>query len=116
MISLLVDEDFDNTILRGLLRRLPGIDVVRVQDVGLCGSTDPEVLAWAADHDRVLITHDVSTMKSHAYERVASGLQMPGLFALPQSLPIGVAIAELLLLTECSIAGEWEGQVRHLPL
>ncbi len=31
----LTDEDFDNVILRGLLRRMPGLDAVRVQDVGL---------------------------------------------------------------------------------
>ena len=31
----LTDEDFDNRILRGLIRRLPELDVVRVQDVGL---------------------------------------------------------------------------------
>ncbi|MEI6443356.1 MAG: hypothetical protein WCO29_09595 [Nostocales cyanobacterium ELA583] len=33
----LADENFDNTIVRGLLRRNPNIDIVRVQDVGLLG-------------------------------------------------------------------------------
>jgi len=27
-----------------------------------------------------------------------------------------VAIQEILLLAECSLEGEWEGQVRYLPL
>lgn len=114
-IRLLIDEDFDNDILRGVLRRRPDADVVRVQDAGLSGRPDPDVLEWAARHDRILITHDVSTMKSHAYARVAASLPMPGVFALSQSVPIGTAIEALLLLIECSLLGEWEGQVFHLP-
>ena len=66
-LRFLVDEDFDNDIMRGLLRRLPTLDVVRAQDVGLSGQPDPIVLAWAAQEDRVLLTHDVSTMTAHAY-------------------------------------------------
>lgn len=41
---------------------------------------------------------------------------MPGVFVIEQELPIGQAIDDLLLLAECSEAGEWEGQVLHLPL
>ena len=115
-IRLLVDEDFDNDILRGVLRRVPGLDVVRVQDVGLGGRGDPEVLDWAAHHGGVLLTHDVSTMKAHAHARLARSEPMPGVFALPQAVPISVAIEQVVLLAECSVDGEWEGQVRHLPL
>lgn len=62
MVALLADESFNNVILRGLLRRASHVDVVRVQDVGLEGAEDPEVLHWAAEHGRVLVTHDVATM------------------------------------------------------
>lgn len=115
-LRLLVDEDFDNDILRGLLRRLPELDVVRVQDISLSGAKDVEVLGWAALEGRVLLTHNVSTMTTHAYTRVNSGLPMPGVFAVSQSIPIRQAIEELMLLVECSLEGEWEGQVRYLPL
>jgi predicted nuclease of predicted toxin-antitoxin system len=47
-MKFLVDENFDNTIVRGLLRRNPDIDILRVQDVGLSGKDDPTILAWAA--------------------------------------------------------------------
>ena len=33
-LRLLADEDFDNTILRGVFRQLPDANIVRVQDVG----------------------------------------------------------------------------------
>jgi len=65
-----VDEDFDNDILRGLLRRLPGLDIVRVQDAGLSGAKDPQILDWAAGEKRVLLTHDVSTMTKFAIQRI----------------------------------------------
>jgi hypothetical protein len=112
----LADEDFDNDILRGALRRCPQLDIVRVQDVGLSGAKDQLVLEWAAPEGRVLLTHDVSTMTTHAYERVSQGLPMPGVFAVSQSIPIGQAIEEIMLLAECSLEGEWEGQARYLPL
>jgi hypothetical protein len=116
MLPMLADENFNNDIVRGLRRRLPSIDLVRAQDVGLSGAKDPPVLAWAAQAKRVIFSHDVKTMTGYAYERVAAGLSMPGLFEVSDKLPIGVVIEEMLLLAECSLEGEWEGQVRYLPL
>jgi len=116
MLRLATDEDFNNRILRGLLRRHPELDIVRVQDVGLAGKSDAEVLEWAALEVRVLLTHDVTTMKRYVEERVAARLPMPGVFEVSQHIPIANAIEDILLLAECSLEGEWEGQVRFLPL
>lgn len=77
MLRLATDEDFNNRILRGLLRRRPGLDIVRVQD---------------------------------------AGLPMPGVFEVSQRTPIAQAIEDLLLLDDYSMEGEWEGQIRFLPL
>ena len=38
VLRFLADEDFDNDIVRGMLRRLPTMDIVRAQDVGLSGA------------------------------------------------------------------------------
>jgi hypothetical protein len=116
MLPLATDEDFNNRILRGLLRRKPDLDIVRVQDAGLGGEGDAAVLEWAAGEGRVLLTHDVTTMKQYVDERVAVGLSMPGVFEVSQQTPIGQAIEDILLLAECSQEGEWEGQIRFLPL
>lgn len=116
MIGLAFDENFNHDIIRGLLRRNSRLDVISVQDEGLAGRDDPAVLEWAARHDRVLISHDVSTITAHAYARVAAGQKMPGVFEVPHSVSIAAAIEDLLLISECSVAGEWEGQVRYLPL
>jgi hypothetical protein len=116
MLRLATDEDFNNRILRGLLRRRAALDIVRVQDAGLIGRGDAEVLEWAAGERRVLLTHDVTTMRRHVDERVAAGLPMPGVFEVSQQMPIARAIDDILLLAECSLEGEWEGQIRFLPL
>ena len=116
MLRLAADENFNNDILRGLLRRNADLDIVRIQDTGLSGAEDPEVLEWAAQEDRVLLTHDVRTITRYAYERVDSGMRMPGVVEVGRSVSIGLAIEDLLLLAECSAEGEWEGQVLYLPL
>jgi hypothetical protein len=116
MLRLATDEDFNNRIVRGLLRRQPDLDIFRVQDAGLAGRDDEEVLAWAASEGRILITHDVTTMKRTAYDRIAAGLPMPGVFEVSQDVSIGTALDEILLLVLCSDQDEWQGQVRFLPL
>ena len=62
MLLLAADENFNNDIVRGLVRRKPDLNIVRIQDVGLSGADDPTVLEWAAREERVLLTHDVSTL------------------------------------------------------
>ncbi|MEC4814360.1 MAG: DUF5615 family PIN-like protein [Scytonema sp. PMC 1069.18] len=116
MLRFLADENFNNQITRGVLRRNPNIDIVRVQDVALSETDDPIILEWAAQQGRVILTHDVATMTDFAYERVQAGLPMSGLFEVSRRVPVGLAIEEIVLLAECSLEGEWEGQVRFLPL
>ena len=116
MLRFAADENFNNNIIRGLLRRQSELDIIRVQDVGLRGADDPTVLGWAAQEGRVLLTHDVATITQYAYERMEAGLFMPGVFEVSLDVPIGRAIEDILLVAECSHEGEWEGQVRYLLL
>lgn len=41
---------------------------------------------------------------------------MPGLFARPRDVPMGVAIEDLLLIVEYNSKAEWQKQVSYLPL
>ena len=113
-MKFLADENLDNNILRGLLRRQPDLNIVRVQDVGLFGEDDPSVLAWAAEENRILLTHDVATITRYAYERTVKGLIMPGVIEIKAS-SLGKAIEDILLFVECGIDGELEGQILYLP-
>jgi len=67
MIRFLADENFNNDIIRGLVRRVPGVDIVRVQDVGLQGKVDRVVLAWAVGEGRIVLTHDLTTLVALTY-------------------------------------------------
>jgi hypothetical protein len=116
MIRFAADEDFDNDIIRALKRRLPAIDVTRVQDAGFSGANDAAVLEWAAGEGRVLLTHDASTMSFHALARLQAGHAMPGVIVGHQRLPIGDVIEDLVLIAMCSTPEEWVSRVYFLPL
>jgi Domain of unknown function (DUF5615) len=116
MLRLLADENFNGEIVRGLLLRQPDLDVVRVQDVGLSGADDPDILAWAAEHNRIVMTHDRATMVDCAYERVAAEQEMAGVFILNDRLAVGRAIDEIMLMVACSEQAEWSRRAVHVPL
>ena len=91
--------------------RLPSLDLMRIQDVGLSGAHDPDALDWAAREGRVLLTHDFDNLIGHARARVRAGLPMAGIVAVRQGMAPGDAIDELALFAEASEDGEWAGQV-----
>jgi Domain of unknown function (DUF5615) len=116
MLRLFIDQDFDHDILRGLRLRLPTLDAVTAREAGLDRKSDPEILAWAAAKDRVVVTHDRNMMTRHAYDRVRRAESMPGIFIVPREMSIGALIADLQVLVECSFDGEWKQLVVFLPL
>lgn len=116
MLALLADENFKAQIQTGLRRRLHTVDLVSVQDLGIRGLDDPDLLARAAAENRVLLTHDVNTVPRFAYELLESGAPMAGVVVVPDRMAIGQAIEELGLLIECGTAEDIEVRVLHLPL
>lgn len=116
MLRLVTDENFNGAITRGLLRRRTDLELVRVQDVGLRQTLDPMILEWAAANARVFVTHDVSTVPPAAYQRLSEGKPMHGVFIVPELMPIGQAIEELLFLATESEPDDWKDQVLYLPL
>lgn len=116
MIKLVTDENFTGDILRGLLRRLPDLDVVRVQDTELAGEADPAILAWAAGNQRILLTHDRDTMPRCGFDRVHNGEVMPGIFLVSDHISTGQAIEEIILALHCLAPEECQNQVIYFPL
>lgn len=91
MLRLLADENFNGEIVRGLILRQADMDIVRVQDVDLSGVEDAGVLTWAAQNDRIVVTHDRRTMPNRAYELLAAGAEMAGLSSSTTGTPSGKA-------------------------
>jgi predicted nuclease of predicted toxin-antitoxin system len=81
---------------------------VRVQDTILYEAPDPQVLEWAAQEGRVLLTQDVETMVGFANERLSGGLPMPGVIVVRESLPVGQAVEDLLIILNASEMSDWE--------
>lgn len=116
MLKFFVDENVHIAIVRGLRRELPTLDIVRVQELDMQATSDPDVLEWAAQEGRIVITHDVTTMREFADQRVREGKSMPGLIVVPQTMPIGAAMADLAMMAQTIFDGELEGRVEFLPL
>jgi hypothetical protein len=116
MPRLLADENLDANLVRGLRRRIGGVDLLSVQALCLTGSDDPTVLAVAAEQGRVLVTQDVQTVTRFAFERVDAGLPMPGVIEVVAGASLGAVIDDLALVVESHDHGELEGQIIYLPL
>jgi hypothetical protein len=67
------DADLNAEIVAGVLRREPSIDFQTADEANLRRFPDPEVLALAAQENRILVTHDrrgSSTVKrGHEHHR-----------------------------------------------
>jgi hypothetical protein len=114
-VRFLADEDLDADIIEGLRFREPAVDILDVKSSGLRGMKDPDLLALAAQQDRILVTHDRRTMTRHFRARLAAGKSNPGLFIVPQQSAIGFIIESLLLVWSASQAEEWRNRVEYLP-
>ncbi len=67
---------------------------------------DPDILVWATQQRRILMTHDRATMPNFAYERIVNNQPMTGIFVVKDRMPIRQAIDELVLLIEGSEQSE----------
>ena len=53
-MRFLADQNFDQDIVRGLLRRVEDLDLVTAYEAGLSEALDPELLEWSAAQDRAI--------------------------------------------------------------
>ena len=115
MLRLLIDENVDHRILRGLKSRLPELDFVTVKQIGLAGFKDPLLLRWAAENDRTTLTHDIKTMLPDAVQLLQCGEMMAGLIVVPQTMGIGHAIDDLELVIACHSQSDFRDHIERLP-
>lgn len=116
MLRILIDQDFDHDILRGLVRRLSKLDYTTAFESGLDKIEDQKLLLWAAANNRILLTHDRKTMPKHFVELFEKGESLAGVIIVPRRLPIGQAINELEIIITCSEQAEWQNLIKILPL
>lgn len=117
-LQFIADENFEGPVLKGLQRRQPELDIVRVIDVAALGegASDPDILQWAADNDRIVLSHDFKTMINFATERVANNQKMPGLVMVKRDMHRNEAIGQLEILLTVNEADDFTSQIWYIPL
>jgi hypothetical protein len=100
MLRLASDADVHGEIIRGLHRRHPETELVRVQDA--LSERTPDVGRAGLGRRREPRSHpnDRNTMLGFAYRRVAAGELVPGVIATTNEQSIGSAIDDILLISE----------------
>lgn len=116
MVTFLADENLNNNLIRALSRRRPGIDLQRVQDVGLRTHSDEEIIEYAVAERRILLTHDVRTIEPLLEQRRQLGLELAGVLYIQQGPISQVVIEDILLIDSCTETEEWLGKSYYLPL
>lgn len=115
MLPLLADEDFNDDLLDAVLGLVPDADILTVQEADLRETPDGAILAWATEEDRIVLSHDASTMTAAAYNRVAARLPMAGLVIVPRHASRNAIIDDLALIAACGEREEFRAQVVFLP-
>jgi putative transcriptional regulator len=64
-VRFLADADLNKASVTEAMRREPAVEFMTAQTAGLRGMKDPEVLALAAEQQRIHVSHDVGMMPGH---------------------------------------------------
>lgn len=115
MLRFLTDENFDQDITRGLLARVPNLDLITALKAGLGGYEDPDLLRWTAAHERILLSHDKKTIPHYVRELVAGGLILPGVILVIKSVSLGRLIDDLEVTIACGRPEDFRDDVFYLP-
>lgn len=115
MMRFASDENFNGHILKAIQVRLPDVDIVRVQDTNMYQASDPELLEWLADENRILLTHDVKTIPGYVYERIYAGLPVPGVIEVRESVSMGQILDELEVLMGAGTPEDFENIIYYIP-
>jgi hypothetical protein len=111
----LADHDLNARIVDGLLRREPSVELFRLRELLPMNTADEDVLGYAASTDLVVLTHDVNTMTAAAKAMIGDGRTFNGMVVVPQSLGVGEAIDDLLLLWSVGAEADWQNRILFLP-
>ncbi len=113
-LALYMDEHVHRAITSGL--RLRDVDVLTVQEDGLMGISDPQILNRATELQRVLFTQD-NDFLVEANRRQQNSIYFPGVIYGHQMLvSIGDCIKDLELIAQVGKTEDLANSVRYLPL
>jgi hypothetical protein len=93
------------------------IDAVRVGDAGApaLGTDDAEVLIWAKQAERILITFDENTLPGHLADHLRAGRRSPGIFTIRPAIHLPDLVEFLVLAAWASKPAEWQDRISYVP-
>lgn len=115
MIRFLADANLHHAIVSGCLRREPAIDFLSAHEAKLEGLPDAEMLAFATQQNRILVTSDLRTMPRHFGDFLEANGQCAGVFLVKQRTLLADVIEALVLVWSGSDADEWKNRVVEIP-
>lgn len=117
-VCYLLDENLGARLHKALVRTAPDIIAWCVGDVGApaLGTKDPDLLLWCESHDFLLVTNNRRSMPVHLRDHLAAGRHVPGILVFRREMRIPDVIADLVLIWEASLPGEYQDQIRYLPI
>jgi hypothetical protein len=110
-ISLYLDEDV-STLIADLLHRR-GFVAVTARDAGQLGKTDVEQLAYAAERQMAILTHNRSDYEELARQYAEAGRSHSGIFVAVRRQPHAIARRVAALLDRIT-ADEMDNQLLYL--
>ncbi|MEY2985650.1 MAG: hypothetical protein RLZZ568_2267 [Cyanobacteriota bacterium] len=114
-IRFQADADLNRHIINAVLRLEPAMDFQSAQNANLLGLTDPQVLKYAADRQRILVSHDQRTMPKHFAEFI-NHHRSYGVVIVPKRLSVLDVSENIVLIYEVLTAEDWINRIAFLPL
>ncbi len=113
----LLDENVEAAILRQLRRLYPEIELIAVGEANAPAlqSQDPEVLAWIAAHNYLLVTHDRRSMPTHIADHYEQGGELPGVLLIRRGASIHQVVSYWHLLWSASEMAEYRNVISYIP-
>ena len=108
-MKFLADEHIELSIVTGL--KFLGIDAISVNEADKRESDDEEILSFAKDNDRVIITRDSDFIKLHK-----RGAEHAGIVFISKFLAIGKIIGEIEKISMLFEPEHIKNTVIYIPL
>jgi hypothetical protein len=119
-VKFLLDEDslgLAEAVERHNLFAAVFIDLISIGDAGAIAreAEDDEILVWAQEHARILITRDRSTMRHWLSAHIAAGRTSPGVFILKRRATIPEIMEHLELVTGAGRPEDFANREEWIP-
>ena len=108
-MKFLADEHIELSIVTGL--NLIGIDVISVNEAGKRESDDEEILRFAKEKERVIVTRDSDFVKLHK-----KGVEHAGIVFISKFLAIGRTIGEIEKVSMLFESEHIKNTIIYIPL